>query len=77
MARSAIVKWSIIGCRWYFAIRISMEPQQIVLLSALLNLPADYFDTVFEALTTFSAGALALASSTTTVIFIPLWPSPQ
>jgi hypothetical protein len=25
MASSAIVKWSIIGCRWYFAMRISME----------------------------------------------------
>jgi hypothetical protein len=36
-----------------------------------------YFDLVSDALATFAADACAAVSSTTTVIFMPAWPSPQ
>ena len=36
-----------------------------------------YFETALDALATFAADASAVLSSTTTVIFMPPWPSPQ
>src|SRR5713101_4946250 len=40
-------------------------------------LPISYFDMVSDALATLAADAFAATSSTTTVIFMPAWPSPQ
>jgi hypothetical protein len=36
-----------------------------------------YFETALDALATFAADTSAALSSTTTVIFMPPWPSPQ
>jgi hypothetical protein len=53
---------------------------KIALLSPFMILPVSlfsYFDLVSDALATLAADAFAAVSSTTTVIFMPAWPSPQ
>ncbi len=65
---SAIVKWSIIGCRWYFAMRISIETSGFALYysgAALRVVRYRILDAVLDALTTVAADDFAAVSSTT------------
>jgi hypothetical protein len=60
--------------------RAVMVPSKIVLLWRFMILPVfpnSYFDMVSDALATLAGDAFAAVSSTTTVIFMPAWPSPQ
>ena len=58
-------------------IKAITNPDEIVRTVAFTTLPVSYLDAVSDALTTFSGDTFAVASSTTTVIFIPPWPTPQ
>jgi hypothetical protein len=56
---------------------IKNASNRIVALLAFISMRVAHLNIVLDALATFSDDAFAPASATTTVIFIPLWPSPQ
>ena len=53
------------------------NPEHARSAPALHESACPYFDTVSDALATLAADAFAAVSSTTTVIFMLPWPSPQ
>jgi hypothetical protein len=56
---------------------ITTASNRFVPLLAFMTMRVAYLNIVLDALATLSDDAFAPASTTTTVIFIPLWPSPQ
>ena len=56
--------------------KVVMIPITVAVTPAFMVLFA-YFDTVLDAVTIFAAEDFAAVSSTSTVIFMPPWPSPQ
>jgi len=57
--------------------RALMMPTAIAVIPGFMTLLVPYFETALDALATFAGDASAVLSSTTTVIFMPPWPSPQ